>query len=82
MTTPKIKRKRRPRSANPRVPPQPNAIAFTIAAFQSMGGPGRTSIYALAKTGALELFRDPLGRTLVTGKSARAFLGVKDEIAV
>jgi hypothetical protein len=63
----------------PRAPQRPDAIAFTIAGFQALGGPGKTSIYALAKTGQLKLFKDVIGRTMIEGDSARALLGIKDQ---
>jgi len=52
----------------------PMAHAFTIQDAQSMGAPGRTKIYALAKQGRLTLLR-VAGRTLVKGDSLRALLG-------
>jgi hypothetical protein len=57
--------------------PLPNAIAWTIADYQALGGPGKTSIYELGKTGGLKLFKDGAGRTMVDGDSGRALLGVK-----
>jgi hypothetical protein len=63
----------------PHVAQQPNALVFTIRGFQQLGGPGKTSIYQLGKAGVLELIKDGLGRTLITGKSGRAFLGVTEE---
>jgi hypothetical protein len=69
-------KKRRPR---PYVPQLPNAIAFTLRGFQLLGGPGKSSVYELGKAGKLEVFKDPLGRTMITGKSGRAFLGIKEE---
>jgi hypothetical protein len=55
--------------------PCPNAFAFTIPDTQAMGGPGRTKIYDLAKSGELKLIRIA-GRTMVDGASLRALLGV------
>ena len=69
-------RKRRTFSAAPQLP---NAIAFTVRGFTAVGGPGKTKIYELGKKGVLEIFKDAAGRTMITGKSARALLGVKDE---
>jgi hypothetical protein len=69
-----VRRRRKPRE--PRVLPSPNAFAFTISGVQAMGGPGRTSVYDLAKKGVFSLFKDELGRTLVTGDSVRKFLGI------
>jgi hypothetical protein len=66
----------------PRVMQQPNAIAFTIAGYQSVGGCGRTKVYEMAKQGLLKLFKAPDGRTLIDGDSGRALLGVKEEEAV
>jgi hypothetical protein len=63
----------------------PDAFAFTLRNFQLLGGPGKTKVYELGKTldaagkPVLELFKDAIGRTLITGKSARSYLGVKDE---
>jgi hypothetical protein len=87
MTTPtkphKAKPKKRGRPRSPRALQRPDAIAFTLPGFQALGGPGKTSIYELGKPGGpLKLFKDALGRTLITGDSARAYLGVlKDEAA-
>ncbi len=52
----------------------PNAHAFTILDAQSMGAPGRTKIYELAKQGQLKLLH-VAGRTMVDGASLRALLG-------
>lgn len=54
----------------------PMAHAFTIPDAQSMGAPGRTKIYALAKEGRLTLLH-VAGRTLVKGDSLRALLGAE-----
>jgi hypothetical protein len=51
----------------------PNAFAFTIRDAQSLGAPGRTKIYALAKAGRLTL-RKIDGRTLIDGDSLRDLL--------
>lgn len=56
-----------------RAPADPMAIAFTIPDAQSMGAPGRTKIYDLAKEGKLKLLH-VAGRTLVCGTSLRALL--------
>jgi hypothetical protein len=40
-----------------------------------MGGPGRTKIYDLAKSGELKLIR-VAGRTMVDGDSLRTLLGI------
>jgi hypothetical protein len=58
--------------------PLPNAIAWTIPDYQALGGPGKTSIYQLGKSGALKLFVDGAGRTMVDGDSGRALLGIKE----
>ncbi len=79
--TPKSKQ-RKSKLKRPRVTQRPDALAFTLAGFQAIGGCGKTMVYELAKNGTLEVFKDPIGRTLITGKSARAFLGVKEEEAV
>jgi hypothetical protein len=55
--------------------PDPNAFAFTIHDAQSMGGPGRTKLYELAKLGQLKLIK-VAGRRMVDGDSLRALLGV------
>jgi len=73
--TPKIRKRKRARAL-----PAQNAFAFTIEDAQAMGAPGRTTIYALAKVGRLNLIRVD-GRTLITGDSLRALLGVADESA-
>jgi hypothetical protein len=67
-----MKRDRRNRL---RARPHPMAFAYTIADAQSMGAPSRTKIYQLAKLGKLTLVRG-CGRTLVSGDSLRALLGV------
>jgi len=63
-------------STKPRLAPHsplPNALAYSIRDVRRMGGPGKTSIYALAKAGKLTLIR--IGsRTLVDGDSLRALL--------
>jgi hypothetical protein len=79
MAATKIKKQKRKYTTRPLTPQRPDAIAFTLRGFQALGGPGRTKIYELAKTGVLEVFKDAAGRTMVTGKSARALLGIKDE---
>jgi hypothetical protein len=79
-TPTKTVKKRGPKS-RPRALQRPDALAFTIPGFQALGGPGRTSIYSLAKEGKLTLFKDPLGRTLISGESGRAYLGVKEDSA-
>jgi hypothetical protein len=56
-----------------RAAPSPDAIAFTIHDAQSLGAPGRTKIYELAKSGRLTL-RKIDGRTMVDGDSLRALL--------
>jgi hypothetical protein len=54
-------------------PPLPNALAFRIPEVPLMGGPRRTTIYALAAAGHLRLIR--IGRrTLVDGDSLRKLL--------
>ena len=75
------KQRRAARRRRPRTLQQPNALAFTIPGFQALGGCGKTSVYHLAKKGVLQIFKDPLGRTLITGASARAYLSVKEEDA-
>jgi hypothetical protein len=74
MTTKSNPKRKRTR---PSAPQRPDAIAFTIAGFQSMGGPGKTSVYELGKTGKLKLYKDIIGRTLIDGDSAREYLGVR-----
>jgi hypothetical protein len=61
--------------------PSPNALAWTILDYQAMGGPGKTTIYNLAKAGKLKLFEDGTGRTMVDGDSGRALLGMKADAA-
>ena len=51
----------------------PDAIAFTIRDAQSLGAPGRTKIYELAKSGRLTI-RKIDGRVLIDGDSLRALL--------
>ncbi len=65
---PKSRARRRPA-------PVVHAYAFTIPDAQAMGGPGRTKIYELAKSGKLKLLR-VAGRTMVDGASLRALLGI------
>jgi hypothetical protein len=60
--------RRRARSA-----PSPSAFAFTLKDSQSMGGPGRTKLYELAKQGRLKLIKIA-GRTMVDGDSLRELL--------
>jgi hypothetical protein len=83
MTTPtkshKVQPRKRPRS--PRATQRPDALAFTVEGFQALGGPGKTSIYELAKAGRLTLFKDELGRTLIDGDSAREYLLSRNALA-
>jgi hypothetical protein len=72
MTTPSNTEEKRPRGRS-RSSPSPDAIAFTIRDAQSMGAPGRTKIYALAKAGRLLLLKID-GATLVDGDSLRSLL--------
>ena len=58
-----------------RAQPHPLAYAFTIPDAQSMGAPGRTKLYELAKNGKLKMLSVG-GRTMVDGNSLRALLGV------
>ena len=73
---PKTSQKKLKRPRAPRALQAPNAFAFTLAGFQSLGGPGKSSVYELAKACKLILFKDPIGRTLIDGNSARAYLGI------
>jgi hypothetical protein len=56
-----------------RAQPSRDAFAYTIADAQSLGGPGRTKMYQLAKAGRLTLIKVD-GRTLVGGDSLRSLL--------
>jgi hypothetical protein len=76
---PKKRGKKRTRPRAPRGLQRRDALAFTLAGYQALGGPGKTSVYELGKKGVLELFKDPLGRTPITGKSGRAFLGIPED---
>jgi hypothetical protein len=67
---PMIEKRQRGRA---RAAPSPDAFAYTISDAQSLGAPGRTKIYSLAKSGRLTL-RKVDGRTLVDGDSLRALL--------
>jgi hypothetical protein len=67
--------------ARARAAPSPVALAFTIGDAQSMGAPGRTTIYKLAKLGRLQLLRVG-GRTLIDGDSLRALLRPGGESAM
>jgi predicted PhzF superfamily epimerase YddE/YHI9 len=60
--------------------PARNAFAFTIEDGQAMGRPGRTTIYEMEKAGRLK-FIHVGGRTMITGDSLRALLGVDEEVA-
>jgi hypothetical protein len=60
-----------------RAEPSRNAFAYTIQDAQKMGGPGKTKMYELAKEGRLNLVHVD-GRTLVSGDSLRALLGVEE----
>lgn len=53
--------------------PLPNALAYRVDEVPRMGGPARTKLYELAKTGQLKLVK-VAGRTLVDGDSLRALL--------
>jgi hypothetical protein len=65
------------RRVRDRAPPSPNALAWTIRDYQSLGGPGRTKLYELAKQGLLKMFKDVAGRTMIDGDSGRALLRCK-----
>jgi hypothetical protein len=58
--------------------PSRDAIAFTISDYQALGGPGRTSIYNLAKAGKLKTFVDRFGRRMIDGDSGREMLTSED----
>jgi len=60
--------------------PSPNALASTIPDFQSLGGPGRTKLYQLAKKGILKMFKDAAGRTMIGGDSGRALLRARPQL--
>jgi hypothetical protein len=75
----KTKLRKRGPKPRPRVPLQPDAIAFTIRGFQALGGPGKTKVYELGKAGVLKVFKDGAGRTMIEGNSGRALLGLKEE---
>ena len=63
-----------------RAAPSPDAFAYTIQDAQSYGAPGKTKIYALAKTGKLKLIRKDGLPTMIEGDSLRALLlGEADE---
>jgi hypothetical protein len=66
--------RKRPRS--PRATQRPDALAFTVEGFQALGGPGKTKIYELGKAGVLKLYKDAIGRTLITGDSGREYLSI------
>lgn len=72
MTNPSTTTEKRQRSRG-RAAPSPDAFAFTIRDAQSLGAPGRTKIYALAKSGRLTL-RKIDGRTIIDGDSLRLLL--------
>jgi hypothetical protein len=64
--------------------PSPNAISFTIPDFQSMGGPGKTSLYNEDKRRKENgekrlLFKDAFGRTKVDGDMGRELLSIKED---
>lgn len=63
----------KPRRRRLRAPPNPDAIAFTIADAQAMGAPGKTTIYALFAKGTLRKVK-VAGRTMIDGESLRALL--------
>jgi hypothetical protein len=71
-----IKKQQRKRPRAPRATQRPDAVAFTVEGFQAIGGPGKTTVYALGKAGILKIYKDAIGRTLITGDSARAYLGL------
>ena len=55
-------------------PPPPDAFTFTVNDACRMAGFGRTTLYALAKSGQITLLKIG-GRTLVSGESLRHLLG-------
>ena len=60
---------------------RPDAIAFTVKGFQALGGPGHSKTYELGNAGILKLYKDPIGRTLIDGDSAREYLRNKNDTA-
>jgi hypothetical protein len=63
-----------------RAAPSPYAFAYTVADAQSMGGPAKTLLYQMLKDGRLQRAPDPT-RTMITGKSLRALLGINEEVS-
>jgi excisionase family DNA binding protein len=65
-----------PRRNRQRALPAANAYAFTIADAQAMGLPGKSKIYEMVRDGELTFIKVG-GRTMLTGDSVRAVLGVE-----
>lgn len=72
MTTHKTPAQRHVRQPS-RPGPSPDAFAYNLDDFRAMGGPARTKVYELAKSGELKLIR-VAGRTKVDGDSGRELL--------
>ena len=66
-TIPKPRQRRRAAASR-------DAFAFTMKDAQSLGAPGRTSLYKLAAAGKLKMLK-VAGRTMIDGDSLRALLG-------
>jgi hypothetical protein len=69
-----VKKRKRLRAA-----PAANAFCYTIEDGQSMGLPGKTSVYEMIKDGRLKTI-DVAGRTMLTGESVRRVLGVDEKV--
>lgn len=69
-----------PQKTRERSLPSPWAHAYTVKDAQAMGAPGHTLLYQMLKDGRLQRAPDT-SRTMITGASLRALLGVKEETA-
>jgi hypothetical protein len=69
-----------------RAPPVPNAIAWTLNDYQSVGGAGKTSLSDEDKKRRERgekplLFKDAFNRRMVVGDVGRELLGITDEVS-
>jgi hypothetical protein len=64
-----------PNPKRQRPAPLPEAFAYSVEEVRQMGGPGRTKVYELVKTGELELIHIA-GISRITGRSVRRLLRV------
>ena len=88
MTTKQKSRRKKPagkKRQRQRAMPSPHAFSYTIPDASAVGGPGKTSLYAMDKRLKAEgkpglLFRDAFGRKMVDGPTLRELSSMKKEV--